>query len=102
MKIVCSQIDLCHLSIGASNAVPVTDVCFRQPEIIAVPVEAGDEFIILATDGLWDVMDSADAVNYVKFSLEAGLKKESVAHQMVQEALRRGTYDNVTVVIVWL
>lgn len=73
-----------------------------EPEIIAVPVESGDEFIIIATDGLWDVMDSSDAVNYVKFALEAGLKKESVAHQMVQEALRRGTFDNVTVVIVWL
>jgi protein phosphatase 1L len=73
-----------------------------EPEIIAVPVEAGDEFIVIATDGLWDVMDSDEAVNYVKFALDAGLKKESVAHQMVQEALRRGTFDNITVVIVWL
>jgi serine/threonine protein phosphatase PrpC len=47
-------------------------------------------------------MDSDEAVNYVKFALDAGLKKESVAHQMVQEALRRGTFDNITVVIVWL
>ncbi|KAL3907429.1 MAG: hypothetical protein SGILL_008881 [Bacillariaceae sp.] len=73
-----------------------------EPEIIAVPVQENDEFIIIATDGLWDVMESADAVSYVKFALDAGLAKESVAHQMVQEALRRGTFDNVTVVIVWL
>ena len=26
------------------------------------PVEEGDEFIVLATDGLWDVMSSEEAV----------------------------------------
>jgi serine/threonine protein phosphatase PrpC len=73
-----------------------------EPEIIAVPVEEEDQFIIAATDGLWDVMDSTDAVDYVNAVLEAGLSRDKVAAQVVHEALRRGTYDNVTVVIIWL
>jgi serine/threonine protein phosphatase PrpC len=73
-----------------------------EPDIIAVPVEEDDEFIIIATDGLWDVMESAESVEYVKYVLDAGLNREKVAAQMVDEALRRGTYDNVTVVIIWL
>ncbi|KAG7343758.1 serinethreonine phosphatase [Nitzschia inconspicua] len=72
------------------------------PDMVAVDVEEGDDFVVLATDGLWDVMDSAEAVEYVKFVLESGLSKEKVASQMVQEALRRGTYDNITVLIIWL
>jgi serine/threonine protein phosphatase PrpC len=51
---------------------------------------------------LWDVMDSTEAVRYVKFVLESGLSKEKVASQMVQEALRLGTFDNITVLIIWL
>jgi serine/threonine protein phosphatase PrpC len=73
-----------------------------SPDMVAVQVEDGDEFVILATDGLWDVMDSTEAVSYVKFVLESGLSKEKVASQMVQEALRRGTFDNITVLVIWL
>jgi len=73
-----------------------------EPEIISVPVKQGDQFVIVATDGLWDVMDSDDAVSYVKHSLKAGLAKNKIADVMVQEAIRLGTYDNVTVVIIWI
>jgi serine/threonine protein phosphatase PrpC len=73
-----------------------------SPDMVAMDVQEGDEFIILATDGLWDVMDSSEAVSYVKFVVEAGLSKEKVASQVVQEALRRGTFDNITVLVIWL
>jgi serine/threonine protein phosphatase PrpC len=73
-----------------------------EPEIISVPVEGGDEFIIVATDGLWDVMDSSEAVEYVLALLGAGLQRNKVAERMVAEAMLRGTYDNVTVVIIWI
>lgn len=73
-----------------------------EPEIISVPVRSGDQFVIVATDGLWDVMDSDDAVNYVKLSLKSGISKSKIAGVMVQEAMRLGTYDNVTVVIIWI
>lgn len=73
-----------------------------DPEIISVDVEEGDEFIVIATDGLWDVMESADAVNFVKLSLKEGISKDKIAQVIVQEALRLGTWDNVTVVIIWI
>ena len=78
-----------------------------EPEIISVPIEDGvDEFILLASDGLWDVMDSQDAVDYVKSVLshlqEDGYDRDMIATSIVEEALRRGTYDNITVLIIWL
>jgi len=35
------------------------------PEFIRKQVFAGDEFVIIATDGLWDVVDDQTAVNEV-------------------------------------
>lgn len=75
-----------------------------EPEIIALPIDnhRDDQFIILATDGLWDVMTSDDAVNYVHALLEKGVSKGEVAIHIAKEALRRDTYDNVTVVVIWM
>lgn len=73
-----------------------------DPEIITAKVEADDQFILLASDGLWDVMSSSGAVEYVLSLLEDGHRQDKVATLMVEEALRRGTYDNITVVIIWL
>jgi protein phosphatase 1L len=73
-----------------------------EPEIITAEVGADDQFILLASDGLWDVMSSHGAVEYVLSLLEGGQSRDKVATLMVEEALRRGTYDNITVVIIWL
>ena len=36
-----------------------------------VPMEEGDQFIIMASDGLWDVMTSEEAVNFVHSVMSA-------------------------------
>lgn len=95
-----------------------------KPDITTFDVEDGDEFIVLASDGLWDVMSSQDAVTFVHNTLqspnpllendsdkESTLESEttpiSVVHDkmadmLVAEALKRGTTDNVTVIVLWL
>ena len=76
-----------------------------------------DEFIILASDGLWDVMSSQEAVDYChrkiigeQTKIKNGKRthvdiksiKQTMAKYIVKEALRRGSMDNITVVIVWM
>jgi len=56
-------------------------------------------FLIVACDGLWDVLTDQEAVALV--AAFAGPREQTADH-LVQEALRRGTSDNVTAVIVWL
>ncbi|CAJ1946371.1 unnamed protein product [Cylindrotheca closterium] len=74
-----------------------------NPDITFQPIlEGHDNFIIVATDGLWDVFDSDDAVDFVMSMRQSGHDLERIATLVVEEALRRGTYDNVTVVIIWL
>ena len=79
-----------------------------DPEITILPLDEKDEFIIIATDGLWDVMSSFDAVSFVRAVIQNSsedigfIDRDAVAALLIEEALRRGTYDNITVIIIWL
>lgn len=82
-----------------SERPPVT----ADPELTTAPInEETDQFILLATDGLWDVFSSGGAVDFVLEAITDGRDKDRIATLLVEEALRRGTYDNITVVILWL
>lgn len=61
-----------------------------------------DEFVILASDGLWDVLDSQTAVTLARKALYRADDPQLASEMLVDEALRRESEDNVTVMIVGL
>jgi len=68
-----------------------------------------DQFVIVGCDGLWDVVEDQDAVDLVRaFVHEDGDEvvgkgsKKDAAQMLCDEALRRGSTDNVTVIVSWL
>jgi len=73
-----------------------------------------DKFIIIACDGVWDVLTDQEAVDFVKLKIDEALKETSesatpfasfenkVARQLIDEALEKGSTDNITVQIVLL
>jgi len=82
-----------------------------EPEFTVISLDDEAEFIILATDGLWDVLTNQEVVTLIKSRLSLLAKKEKsqfedlrqkMASFVVAEALRRGSSDNVTVLILWL
>ena len=54
-------------------------------------------FILLATDGLWDVFTNDEAVAFIQERLGEPLFG---AKSIVREALHRGSLDNITVMII--
>jgi serine/threonine protein phosphatase PrpC len=60
------------------------------------------DFLIVGCDGLWDVVDDQTAANFVWEQLRRGVAPAAVAPLLVQEALRRGTTDNVSVIVAFL
>jgi serine/threonine protein phosphatase PrpC len=60
------------------------------------------EFLIAACDGLWDVMEDQEAVDMVRKFVVEDTREKEVARYLVDEALRRGSTDNITVVVYWL
>jgi len=55
-----------------------------------------DEFLILACDGLWDVIGDQAAVNQIKTMNDA----QTASNHLLRYALNNHTTDNVTVVVV--
>ncbi|RAL54887.1 hypothetical protein DM860_013583 [Cuscuta australis] len=71
-----------------------------EPELEEVVLTEEDEFLIMGCDGLWDVMSSQCAVTMVRKELRAHNDPEKCARELVREALKRNTCDNLTVVVV--
>jgi serine/threonine protein phosphatase PrpC len=70
-----------------------------KPYVDSIDFDHGEgEFIILACDGLFDVMDDQEAVDLVR-----NVKgREGAAQMLCNEAIKRGSTDNVTVIVSWL
>ncbi|KAL3766211.1 hypothetical protein ACHAW5_002557 [Stephanodiscus triporus] len=65
------------------------------------------EFLIVACDGLWDVIGDQEAVDLVRWHACGRRRRrdggrEGASSFLVGEALRRGSADNITVVVYWL
>lgn len=67
-----------------------------------------DSFVLLATDGLFDVMSSQEVVSFVHEVLDSAPSeyrdesRRNIAKALTEEALKRGSSDNVTVLVIWL
>ncbi|GJN39234.1 hypothetical protein PR202_gb28339 [Eleusine coracana subsp. coracana] len=67
-----------------------------NPEIKEEKVDSSLEFLILASDGLWDVVTNEEAVAMVRPIIDS----EQAAKKLLQEASQRGSADNITCVVV--
>ena len=56
----------------------------------------------MATDGLWDVMESQQAVNFLRTRLSAHRKVKLACKELVREALKLGSIDNTSAIVVAL
>ena len=77
-----------------------------NPEIFRYKINKNDQFLLLACDGLWDVFDNQEAVNFIisnSYDLEHNRinKKINIARLLADSALQKGTTDNVTIIIVF-
>ncbi|KAJ0978664.1 hypothetical protein J5N97_014138 [Dioscorea zingiberensis] len=77
-----------------------TSPLIAEPEFRQALLTEDDEFLIIGCDGIWDVMSSQQAVSFVRRALQRHDNPEWCARELVMEALRRNTFDNLTVIIV--
>lgn len=104
-------------SLGDADAEPYVS---HIPDLFTYKITKEDQFIIMACDGLWDVVDSQDAVNFVlshcydkevdinpkthrKTTKQVRIAKQvNVAELLADYALQKGTTDNLTIMVVFL
>lgn len=83
------------------------DKAFRDlvpplPEIVSFDLQPTDEFVIVATDGLWDVFSADAAASFVKSYVVENGTHRGVAQRLVNEALKRESNDNTAVAVIFL
>ena len=71
-----------------------------EPDVLDHAVEEGEEFMLLASDGLWEVFTSQSAVDFAREHLRSHNDPRGCSEALIGEALRRGTTDNVSVVVL--
>jgi len=99
--------------VGLAVSRALGDKDFKGPDMVSAEPEISiheidwdaDEFVVLATDGIWDVMSDKEVVRMVQTSLREGVTQEKTAEALVKRADEKGSPDDRSAVIVhfgWL
>ena len=71
-----------------------------NPDITKFTIQPTDEFMVIASDGLWDVIKPSEMIDIVRSTVKT-LGRKFVCKQLCETALLKNSKDNVTVVIVF-
>jgi len=67
-----------------------------HPDVYEFDLSSEDELVVLASDGLWDVISNQEAVDIALAQSDLGLACDA----LVAEAMARGSNDNISALIV--
>uniref|UniRef100_A0A1L8DL25 Protein phosphatase 2c n=1 Tax=Nyssomyia neivai TaxID=330878 RepID=A0A1L8DL25_9DIPT len=75
-----------------------------EPEIMSIPLDGDEDFLIMASDGLWDHVKEDDAAItvYNMAALKATDTSSCISKYLVEKAKADGSTDNITIIIVFL
>ncbi|XP_077238011.1 putative protein phosphatase 2C 54 [Tasmannia lanceolata] len=71
-----------------------------EPELMMTTLTKDDEFLIIGSDGIWDVFTSQNAVDFARRRLQEHNDVKRCSKELVEEAIKRGSIDNLTIVMV--
>jgi len=79
------------------------DAKFRQfitaePDTVCLDLKGDEEFLVVACDGLWDVMNAQAVGTYL--SQYSGGDKQGMTEALIMHARALGSTDNITAVVV--
>nr|GEW24466.1 probable protein phosphatase 2C 49 [Tanacetum cinerariifolium] len=82
--------------VGSNSKSPLT----AEPEMTQMVLTNDDEFLIIGCDGIWDVMSNDEAVGLVRRQLIQHNDPQRSATELINQALRLHTSDNLTAIVV--
>lgn len=80
----------------------------HKPELYRYKLDNNDKFIVIACDGLWDVMQNFDVVNFIlshcydKTYTTRTRKNVNIAKKLAEHAIKKGSTDNITVIVIFI
>ncbi|XP_032803939.1 protein phosphatase 1B-like isoform X1 [Petromyzon marinus] len=79
---------------------PTEQLVSPEPEVRAIERSDGDEFVVLACDGIWDVMSNEELGQFVHSRLLLTDDLEKICNQVLDTCLYKGSRDNMSIVLV--
>ncbi|XP_017789773.1 PREDICTED: protein phosphatase 1B-like [Habropoda laboriosa] len=80
---------------------PCEQLVSPEPEIfVRDRDDQHDEFLVLACDGIWDVMNNEELCNFIHSRLLLTDNLEAVTNQVIDTCLYKGSRDNMSIVLV--
>lgn len=78
----------------------------HRPDLFRYKLDKYDKFLVIACDGLWDVLTNFEVVNFILLkcydkTLKRRIKILNIASQLAEYALMKGSTDNITIIIVF-
>lgn len=87
----------------ANDSLPdVEQMVSAEPEVSIVQRKETDQFVVLACDGIWDVMTNEGVCNFVLQKMREGLPLPIICEDLIDHCLELGSRDNMSVIIVAL
>ena len=72
----------------------IPDIVFRERSV-------NDDYVILATDGLWDVVSNNSALDYFRKKSQQGFGLKGITQELVNESIETlFSRDNVSIVVI--
>lgn len=80
---------------------PCEQLVSPEPEIFVEKREnEKDEFLVLACDGVWDVMSNEELCDFIRSRLLVTDNLTSVCNEVIDTCLYKGSRDNMSIVLV--
>ncbi|XP_022945263.1 protein phosphatase 2C 57-like isoform X1 [Cucurbita moschata] len=75
------------------------DLVTASPEVLQLTLGSNVEFVLIASDGLWDYMNSSEAVKFVRNQLSQHGDVQLACEALAQAALDKGSQDNISIIM---
>jgi serine/threonine protein phosphatase PrpC len=80
---------------------PKKQLVTPEPDIyIKVRQTEIDEFVVLACDGVWDVMSNEEIVSFVSDRMKVTDDLETICNEVLDTCLHKGSHDNMSIIII--
>ena len=80
----------------------------HRPDLFRYKLDKNDKFIVMACDGLWDVLPNQEVANFILSNCyDNTLKKRinlnvNIAKKVAEYALKKGSTDNITIIVIFI
>jgi len=82
---------------------PCEQLVSPEPEVSIIDRDReGDQFVVLACDGIWDVMSNEELAEFVHSRMRLTNDLTQVCNQVVDTCLYKGSRDNMSIILLTL